>query len=147
MAVFFVLWWMGLIHFRDVVHMPLRVDLGPIFTELYWPILAYYAAEILIGGLELARPAWTTLNASLSLAKNAAGALLLIYILRAGRWVVVTAPHWPPAVLADAQFNFDQGMRLGLTVTAFILACLAAGDGWRLMRSRKFLPDSLALGS
>ena len=147
MAVVFVLWWTGLIHFRDIAHTPLRVDLAPIFATLYWPILAYYTAEILIGGMELARPAWTSLNACLSLAKNVAGALLLIYILRAGHWVVVTAPHWPAAALASAQVNFDLGMKLGLTITAFVLACLAVGDGWRLTRSRRIRPDGPMLGS
>lgn len=142
-----LLWWIGLFRISDFLPaMPVYVSLAPIWAQLFWPVLGYLTAEILLCCLELARPAWIALNEGLTMAKSAAGLVLLIYILRAGHWIEVSAPHmWPPG-LAGARANFDLGMKMGLICTAFILAIHAVASGWRLMRSRGIRQDGPALG-
>ena len=74
-------------------------------------------------------------NASLSLLKNLAGCAIVVYLLQAGHWLTVIAPNLEPQVLARTQAGFDQGMRIGVIATAFILAGKAVWDLWRLVRS------------
>ena len=133
----FLLWWAGLIRFRHAFPFPggMQVDLAPVWMSLYWPIVAYCVADIAVSAIELLRPSWQRANAVLGLGKNAAGCAILIYALRAGHWVVVTAPAFPPAIQARTQAGFDSGMQLGLVATAFIFGAKAVYDIWRLARA------------
>jgi len=47
-----LLWWTGLIHFRDIIPIPamLQVQLAPVWSELYWPILGYWLFELGVNG-------------------------------------------------------------------------------------------------
>jgi hypothetical protein len=138
LGVLFLLWWAGYIRFSDFLPMPpLKVTLASTWAPLYWPILAFGAADLLVSGLELFRPGWLIPNAGLSLVKNIVGALLAMHILRAGHWIDIGAPHMPAEALAKAQAAFDAGMRLGLLVTAFLYVTLAMHDVWRLVLSRR----------
>ncbi len=134
----FVLWWTGLIHFSNVLPMPtaITVSLAPVWSDFYWPILALTSSEIGINLLELFRPGWSRLNAALSLAKNIAGFVILVNILQADHWLDITASAASPFALAQMQWGFDNGMKIGLLVTAFVIACKAVGDVWRLIRAR-----------
>jgi hypothetical protein len=133
----FLLWWLGLIHFSDLISMPiaLKWELAPIWTEVHWIIVAYVLAEMGVNSLELFNPAAVRVNASLALIKNLAGCAIVVYVLQAGHWLQVIAPSLPPEAVAKAQTAFDQGMRLGLVATAFVLAAKAVYSGWRIIRA------------
>ena len=143
MGVVFLLWWTGVIHFRNLLPWPgaLMVDLAPVWNDFYWPIVAYSSVEIGVNLMELLRPGWVRLNAAVSLAKNAVGCLILYYILRAGQLLVVSAAPIPAGALEKAEWAFNSGLKLGLTVTAVVLAFKAAWDLWRLIRGRLVAPQ------
>ena len=66
--VVFILWWSGLIHFRNwLPPYPgfLTIDLAPVWAAWHWPILAYYVVEIAANLIALARPGWITANAAI----------------------------------------------------------------------------------
>ena len=138
-----LLWWAGLIHFRDLMPIPafLQVQLAPIWTELRWTIVAYLVAELGVNGLELFNPGAVRTNASLSLLKSLAGCAIMIYVLQAGHWVQVDAPSLRPEVLATIRAGFDQGMRLGLIASAVLFGGKAAWDLWRLVRAGGGAPE------
>jgi hypothetical protein len=137
MAGVFLLWWTGLIHFSNFLPYTggMRVDLAPVWAELYWAILAAAMADIVVNAIELARPGWGRVNAGLSLARNIAGCAIVVYALQAGHWIVVTAPALPPEVLPNVQANFDLGMKIGLIVTAGLFGSKAFRDVWRFVRA------------
>ena len=141
-GIVFLLWWTGVIHFRDLLPWPgtLKVELAPVWNDFYWPILAYSSVEIGVNLMELLRPGWVRLNAAISLAKNAAGCVILYHILSASRWLVVSSPTIPAEALAKAEWAFNGGLRLGLTVAAIVLACKAIWDVWRLISGRAASP-------
>jgi hypothetical protein len=141
--VIFLLWWAGLIHFRGLVPIPtfLEVRLAPVWSELYWPIVAYNVFEIGMHGCELVNPGAVRTNAALSLIRCLAGAAILAYAFQAGHWVQVEAPSLRPDVLARIQAGFDAGMRLGLMGTAVFLAIRSGIDAWRLIRGAPASPQ------
>lgn len=138
MGVVVLLWWFGLLRFRDLVPIPpqIQVGLAPVWRQLHWPIAAYLLAELGINSLELFRPACVRLHASLRLVKGLGGCAILALVLRAGHWIDVAAPALPPHALQSMRQGFDRGMELGLIATAFVLVGMAAWDLWRLFRAR-----------
>lgn len=130
-----ILWWTGLIRFRDFVPIPpsIQVHLAAAWAALFWPILAYNVAELAIGALELARPGWVRINATLSLAKGLGGCAIAAVLLQAGHWIDVNAPA-PAHALQSMRHGFDRGMQLGLIATLVVLAAKALWDGWRLLQ-------------
>ncbi len=134
----FLLWWTGVIHFRNLLPWPaaLKVDMAPVWSDFFWPILAYSSVELGVNLLELLRPGWVRIGAALSMAKNAAGCLILANVLQADHLLVITAPAMRPEELAGMESAFNGGLRMGLTVATIVLACKAVWDAWRLIRGR-----------
>jgi hypothetical protein len=130
-----ILWWTGLIRFRDYMPIPpfIQVHLAPVWAELFWPILAYNVAEFMISGIELARPGWVRINAALSLVKSLGGCAIAAVLLQAGHWIDVDARVSAHA-LQSMRHGFDEGMRIGLIATLAVLAGKALWDGWRLIQ-------------
>jgi len=149
MGAIFLLWWSGLIRFGWLLPLPpaFQVELAPIWTVLHWPIVAYISVEIGINTMELAVPAATRINASLSLLKNLAGCVIVGYALSAGHWLDIVSPALSPPVLAKVEHAFDQGMRIGLIASALVLAIKAGWDLWRLMQAAGSRPSALADGA
>ena len=147
----FLLWWFGVIHFRDWIPTmgALVVDMAPVFSAWFWPIAAYSAFEILVNLVGLARPGWVRANASLSLLRSLAGAGVCMGLLQADHWLLVSAPDLPPMTIDidRVQMGFDMGMKIGLVVTVAGFAIKAAMDAqrlWRVTQDAK-LPLSLSV--
>ena len=137
MGVVALLWWAGLIRFRAIMPIPtfLDVHLAPTWDAFRGPIVAYLVVEIIIGGLELLRPGWARLNASLSLAKNLAGGVIMALVFETGHWVEIVAPSLRVTVQEMIQEGFDHGLRIGLIATLVIFVIKAGADALRLWRS------------
>lgn len=139
MAVVFVLWWTGALHFPNQVG-PVTVDLAPVFAVWFWPVLAYSALDIGVNLLGLLKPGLIQLNAALSVARGGVAVIVAAGILQAGRWLVVRSDELPAAALAEAQTHFDLGMKLGLVVTLAGLAIAMVLDAvklWRLVQDAR----------
>jgi hypothetical protein len=132
-----LLWWAGLIRFRAIMPIPsfLGVHMASTWDPFRAPIAAYLVAEIAINGLELFRPAWVRLNASLSLARYLAGCVIVGLVLQTGHWVEIAAPSLAVEVQQKIQMGFDHGMRIGLGVTFVVMVFKVGADVFRLLRS------------
>ena len=137
MSALFLLWWTGVVQFHALVPIPafVHIHLAHVWAGLFWPILAYYSAEIAINALELARPAWVRLNAGLNVLKGVGGCAILAVLLEAGHWIDVNA-EVSAFALNQMRHGFDRGMQVGMTITLIVLVGKAAWDLWRLIRGR-----------
>lgn len=140
MDVVFVLWWLGVIHFKDLFSYPvgLSVTLAPVWAAWRWPILAYALWEIAANLLAIARPDWVRTNTGMLVGRYLYGVAILAQVFQAGHWVTVRSSIVTPKVLATIQTNFDLGMRVGIGVA--ILGMLARAGmelwrGWRLQQA------------
>jgi len=137
MGLVVLLWWIGLIHFRNVLPgIGLRIDLAPVWAAWFWPILAYVAAELGLNLLALMRPGWVRLNGGLMIVRCLTGAAILAGVMQADHIVVMSAAHIQPDALEVIQANFDRGFRIGITFTILIFLWQAGVEAWRL---RQFL--------
>ena len=84
------------------------------------------------------RPAAPRLNTGLSLVRYLVGSVILLGVLRAGHWLVVTGPRgWSAGVAAEVQANFDIGMRVGIYGAITVMLVKAALEVWRLYKARQ----------
>lgn len=136
MEVVFLLWWTGIIHFRDWISTPgpLTLELAPVFQAWFWPVIAFSTFELVVNVIGLLRAGWTHVNAALSLVRSMAGLTIAAGLLQASTWIVVGSDRLSPAALESVQRNFDAGFKLGLVVTVAGLAIKVAIDAWRLWR-------------
>ena len=132
----FILWWIGIVHFPTPVPPFIHLHLAAVWSGFYGVITGYAVFQVAIALLELVRPGWTRVNGALSLAKNAAGAVIFYEVLQTGHWLEVTATGVPAYALQSMRQGFDRGMQVGITVTAMVMVCLALRDIWRLLRGR-----------
>lgn len=133
MGAVFILWWTGLLHFRNFVSPPdgLRIDMAPVWTTWHWPILAYAVFEIAVNVYALARPGQSRMISGLTLLRYALGAALLTGVLQAGHWLVVSGAVHSSLAAEEISRNFDQGMRVGLLCT---IGYFAVRAGWEVLR-------------
>jgi hypothetical protein len=143
----FILWWMGLIAFRDFLpDHQMSVELGPIWQAMYWPILAYAVFDLAANILALVLPGAMVVNRATSLARNLFGMGVLGVVYQAGHWLEVNWGVLRPEVREQVQANFDMGMRIGIAATILIFLALAAVDVWRLwqmLQARRGAPAAV----
>ena len=140
MSVVFVLWWTGMIHFRDWIPAfgVLVVKMAPVWTAYFWPILLYALYEVAMHLIALARPGAARLNAGLALVRVLAGTVIVADLVRgADRLLTVSSSALSPEALAKAQAGFDSGMRLGLAATVAIFVILDVVEAWRLWQAMR----------
>lgn len=133
MGVVFLMWWMGLIRFRNFIpDYGMTISMAPIWREMYGPILFYGVFELAMNVIALLRPGAVAFNRATSLARNLIGATIIGVVYQAGHWIEVSWDVWTPDVAESVQANFDTGMRIGVGATILIFLALAAVDVWRL---------------
>ena len=139
-GVVFVLWWTGVIHFRNWVpgFGVLVIDMAPVWAAYFWPILIYAVYEIVMHLVALARPGAARLNAGLALVRALTGTVILAAILGgADSWLTVSGPGLGPEALARTQGAFDNGMRLGLAFTVAVFVIMDVVHAWRLWQAMR----------
>lgn len=132
----FLLWWTHVIYFRNLLPIPptVRIELAPVWSDFYWPVIAFSVGEMAINALELFRPGMARSIAGLSAIKNTAGAVILVQIIRSGHLVDVTATGMAPGGAAAMEGAFNMALTSGLGVTALVFVGKAIYHLWRLVR-------------
>lgn len=140
MGVVFLLWWIGVIHFRDQgAAFDTRVELGPVWDRWHWWIVGYALVEIGSNLVALARPDRAQLVRWLTIWRSLLGAGILLGVIQASHFLVVTGPS------GKAQAFLDGGMRLVLGALILGFVARAATEAWRL-RHDPDAPSSAEVG-
>jgi hypothetical protein len=135
----FIAWWIGWIHFENIIPHPdfLRFDLAPVWSIWHWPILAYFAVELVANLIVIARPGWVRGNAAILTARYAMGIAILSQVAGADHFLVVSSPTMGPSALADLQDHVDLGMHIGIGLTIAGMALRVVLEWWRLRRAMR----------
>jgi hypothetical protein len=134
----FLLWWIGVIHlpvFWGPGAVGLHLQLGPVFHQLYWPVIAMIVLSMIAALVALLRPGALLLRIVLDLGVAAANLGLLVVIYRAGDWIEVTAVGWSPDALARLEAGLHHGMQALLAMIGLIWIVKAAARSWRLLKA------------
>jgi len=136
-GVYFILWWCGLVpfpaYYSNVKGLTLTPD--PIWTAIWWPVLALMVARLVFNLIQWLRPRWKAVLAALAVA-TAAGGLGLAYIIyQAGHWLTASG-----TLPADKLAQIDRGANIGIhwaiVVVGAILVLQGLQEVWRLATLR-----------
>ena len=136
----FILWWTG------AVEAPWSPAIGkhglflaatPIWTTLYWPILALAVLQAMASLVTLIRPDRVRTRAALDVAGDLAGLAVIAVLWRAGRLVEVATlgANGPKAAdIAGLQASLDLSFHITIVVMAVIFLGKLAVSAWRLAK-------------
>jgi hypothetical protein len=129
----FILWWTGAIDFHNWIpaDMP-SVRMAPVWASHYWPILGYAVLDVAVGLVILT--GWNRTVGLLSAARYLAGAVVLLSVLQAGRWVVVLPAGRSATEATDLQSAYDMVGYIGIAAVIAVLAIKMAAEIWRVGR-------------
>jgi uncharacterized membrane protein len=106
-------------------------QLAPIWQQIVVPSLLIVVVSIVQAVVNLLRPTWTRFRLAVRLGTDSAGLLVVIFLLRAGNWVILAHPNGPGGnVLSTINAYVSYG--LWITLIGFCIAILI--DAWKLMR-------------
>lgn len=109
-------------------------QIGPIWQQVVAPILLIFVVGVTQAVVTLFRPEWMRFRLVVRLGMDSAGLLVLIFLLRAGNWVVLAQPNGSGGS-ALKTINAYVSYGLWITVIGFSLAILI--DAWKLIRGEQ----------
>ena len=93
----FLAWWTGLLHLPQNTKIEF---LNPIPQMFFWPVLALFAAEMVLHAVNLFLPWWTRRRAALRLLVDVYAVALAVALLRVWPWFALRFPGEPAEDLA-----------------------------------------------
>jgi hypothetical protein len=145
----FLLWWVNGMWSQTIFERSsVRIVLAPTWRVFFWAYLLLAVANIVASSVNLLRPYWTGLRASIRLATDCAGAALFCWLLKARILAEISAPNLSSARAAEISNAINT--HLARSFPFAVLACVifvALPDVVRLVRlktSRTRLLQGLA---
>ncbi|MDT8760005.1 hypothetical protein MZO42_14985 [Sphingomonas psychrotolerans] len=135
LGIAFLAWWSGSV---ELPFFPrnagVAVQAAPIWSSLYWPVVALVWGQIFLCLVTLVRPRWKV------------GRALLIVLVAAGTVAIAAALHQAGSLVAVTSGDAGQTLRLqhsldrALAIAVIIVPIFAVGQGavdlWKLYRER-----------
>jgi hypothetical protein len=135
MGLLFLLWWAGAIHLPLVFHNDtFRLEGAPIWTQLYWPILALLAGRLAYNVLRWLMPRAKWLIGLFGIVTAVGGVILAALIYKAGIWMSVVPVSMAAEEAAKIQDSLNLALRIAIVVVAIIWTLQSLGELWRWMR-------------
>ncbi len=134
-GVIFLLFWVGLLRlpeWSDAAGRQVHVRGAPVWTGLYWPVIALVVGRMVIGVVALLQPGWVRLRTGLTFAVTLGNLALVAMVWRAQHWVVVSGEGLTPAELGGLQVAIELGIRIALVVVGLVAIIQALVEAWRL---------------
>jgi len=136
-GVYFILWWCGLVpfpaYYSNLKGLTLTPD--PIWTAVWWPVLALLVARLAFNLVQWLRPRWKAVLAMLAVASAAGGLGLAYVIYQAGHWLTASGTL-PTGQLADIDRSVNIGIHWAIVGVGAILVLQGVQEVWRLATSR-----------
>lgn len=137
-GVYFILWWCGLVpfpgYYTNAEGLTLNPD--PIWTTIWWPVLALMVARLVYNIIQWLRPRWKVVRGVLSIA-TAAGALALLGVIyQAGHWLTPVSTTLPADQLASIDQGVNSGIHWAIIVVGAVWVIQCLKELWELVTSR-----------
>jgi hypothetical protein len=135
----FLLLWTGVVPLVRSIPLDsvatLHLGIAPVWTELYWPVIALSLGTIAVNGLKLVTPTLLRLGHAADLLLQAGLMALSVAALFAGYWVTVSGVGLDGGVMARISRSVNFGVGIGLLVVVCKAILVAGADIRRLRRS------------
>ena len=130
-----LLWWVGVIHIPMAIGAgSFRLDLAPIWTELYWPVFAVLAVRLLYNIVRWLKRDWRWTHGLLAIVSTVGAIIVAILLYRAGHWVTVVPIGMAAEQAGKLQASLDLALRIGIAATGAVWLWEGAREPWRWRR-------------
>jgi len=136
-GVYGILWWCGIVpmpYYSNVKGLTLTPD--PVWTTIWWPVLALMVARLIYNIVQWVRPRWKAVRAILSVATAAGGLALLGLVYRAGHWLSASGPTIPARELAELDQAVNLGIHWAIIVVGVIWVIQCLKELWETATTR-----------
>lgn len=133
-----ILWWCGIaplpILYTNVKGLTLVPD--PIWTGLWWPVLALMVARLVYNVVQWLRPRWKMVRGVLSVATAVGGVALLAVVHQAGHWISMRSATMSAHELLELDRAVNLGLGIAIIVVGVVWVLQCAKELWQLVRAR-----------
>src|SRR5437899_990378 len=98
----FCIWWVGGLWYQPFLHFSgVSITLAPVWRNFFWGFLILAVVNTVASGVNLFRPYWTWVRASIRLASDCVGSVLFCWLLKADILVAISVRNVDPAKTAQ----------------------------------------------
>jgi hypothetical protein len=144
----FCIWWVGGMWYQPFLHISgVSITLAPVWRYFFWGFLALAVVNTAASAVNIFRPYWTWIRASIRLASDCIGSALFCWLLKADLLVAINVPNVAPAKTAEITnaINWWTSKMFPAAVAACVIIALA--DAYRIIRVRARATHSVALNA
>lgn len=129
----FLAWWTGALTINWIPReSDVMVHAAPIWTTLYWPLIALVAAGILRDLASLLTPSWKPLRATLSIGCALGTVAVAAMLFKAGPLVSLSSVTASAERVARMQYGLDTALAIAVPMLAAVTIWQCAVDLWKL---------------
>ncbi len=138
-GVLLIAWWLDWLRV-PVINAPnaglVKITMAPVWQHFYWPILLLFLVGAATSAVNVCRPWWTPLRASIRLGIDIATIVLTCLVLRTGPWIEITVSKLSGPVVEQVRQSVNFGMVISLASIAIIYVFGAIDDAHRAFRKK-----------
>ncbi len=140
----FAIWWIDVMSPLVILDRPeIRIVFAPVWRYFFWGFLLLGLIHAVLACVNLARPYWTVVRASVRLATDGAASALFCWMMKASVLAAITGADIPAARTLDISNAINLGMARVFPVVLATGAVIAVIDVRRILRARKAAPVQL----
>jgi hypothetical protein len=133
----FCIWWVGGLWYQPFLHFSgVSITLAPVWRYFFWGFLALAAANTIASGMNLFRPYWTWLRASIRLGTDGMGSALFCWLLKADILVAISVRNVDPAKTAQITNAINWWAAKMFPAAVAVCVIIALANGYRIIRVR-----------
>ena len=133
----FGIWWNSIMPSREIVFgASVRFVLTPLWSYVFWAVLAVTACNIVLSSVNLTRPYWPARRALLRLASDAAGAGIFCTVLRIGIFESISVTSVAAGRTAEIVHQLNLWSARAMPIAIVVSVGIVTWDAvrvWRLL--------------
>jgi hypothetical protein len=130
-----MIWWISYLSSPALVNRPeIKITLAPAWTYLFWGLFLLAIFNLGFAGMNLMRPYWTSLRATLKLLTDGIGWALFCWFLKANMIAELVIRNIPPEKALLIRDNANFWMAKSLPIAVIVGVVIAAIDVHRIIR-------------
>ncbi|HEY6970305.1 MAG TPA: hypothetical protein VJA94_13945 [Candidatus Angelobacter sp.] len=134
-AIAFSIWWIGFVSSSLLFERPgVRIAMSPEWRYFYWGLGLLMLVNLPLSAVNLVRPYWTRLRASIRLLSDLAGSALMCWMLKAHIFAIITVANVPAERTAEITRQLNLWMDRCFPIGVIAGVAILAFNVWRIYR-------------
>ncbi len=144
----FCIWWVGGLWYQPFLHISgVSITLAPVWRYFFWGFLALAVVNTGASGVNLFRPYWTWIRASIRLLSDCIGSALFCWLLRADILLAISVPNVDTVKTAQITSAINWWATKMFPAAVGVCVIIALANAYRIIRVRARAAHPAALNT